>query len=122
MTLEIAKELGRLFRSGKFCTDGWKKSCNCGMFQSDFCRAKLKFVELAKDRDPVDPDDPFYVIKIMHCSEFYETGLVLIIEHPTFGRIRVKDFSKFVDFVYSPPEEQAAKIIEAHFPGSRRIS
>jgi hypothetical protein len=82
--------LGRLFRQGKFCQNGWGQACTCPQ-PTEFCLAKLKWISLALG-DPgrdVLVSSPFYVLELMKCSEADALGLEVTVNFEGIGVISV---------------------------------
>lgn len=85
--LRGAEVLGRLWRDEGKPPCGWKAVCDCKS-KLEFCAAKLKWVDLAREYYQGDPwglrgDEPFYMIEAMTNSQFKATGLTALVQVPT---------------------------------------
>jgi hypothetical protein len=90
--LKGAEVLGRLFRSGVFCQNGWGMICTCPV-QTEFCKAKTKWLGLASadyiGRLRPDQGSPFYLLESMRCSEADALGLECTVNFEGIGVVLV---------------------------------
>ena len=123
--LNGAKVLGDFWRRGDRCSTKWASSCGDAVVgKPDFCKAKLKWVTLALScGSSIDHESEYAVIEAMMISEFEASGLTMLIEHPTHGRIKVgpKEALSLRDLtVLADAQDQVGgtlKVLEA-FPGA----
>lgn len=82
-----AEILGRLWRDGVRCASGWRASCACKPAETDFCRAKMKWVALYIEH--VGPEnsswlafnEPYGVVETMSVRQALATGLTFLVKN-----------------------------------------
>lgn len=85
--LRGAEVLGELRRRGLFCSAGWSWACPCEP-ESDFCRAKQKWLELYCDLHGEAGArwilflSEFTVIEAMTVRQWHATGLTALVQVP----------------------------------------
>lgn len=89
--LKGAKVIGQFWRDGLRCSAGWAPSCpDPEEDKTNFCKAKMRWVELAQQDARELPDTPEGIPwGAMLSSEFDATGITMTINHPEHGLIRV---------------------------------
>ena len=83
-----AEYLSKLWRENQRCPLGWSTSCSCTI-PTPFCKAKLKWLGLAKEagRVLIPSNDPYGIIGMMKVAEVEATGFTLVIQIPAFGKV-----------------------------------
>ncbi len=89
--LRGAKVLGDFWRGGERCASGWNSDCPDELEKrSKFCKANMKWIELAiEEAREIGDGEEYGIILGMRASELEASGLTLEIEHPEHGRIKI---------------------------------
>lgn len=83
-----ARVLGNYWRRGVRCSAGWSMKCPCGDGATEFCGAKVKWVDILRDHHGdvwpygLEGTEPFFVIDAMSRSMSEASGLTIKIEYP----------------------------------------
>jgi len=81
--------LGRLYRDGERCASwGWGAACTCPG-KTEFCKAKVKWVGLAKQTGREIGNGQFDVVLAMTTQELEQLKVVLLVELKDGRRVRV---------------------------------
>jgi len=79
-----AEILGKFYRAGKRCMNGWAGIClDPDEAKSGFCRAKLQWLALAageSDRDLSGVESEFGLVEAMKLSELDASGLTITLD------------------------------------------
>ena len=81
--------IGQFWRAGQRCSAAWAPSCPDEQ-KADFCKAKMRWVELAlQDGRQIDDTPNGILASGMLAREFDATGITMTIDNPDHGLIRV---------------------------------
>lgn len=84
-----ATVIGKFWRDGLRCSAAWAPSCTDEQ-QTDFCKAKMRWVELALQDGRQIADTPSGILSTgMLAREFDATGITMTIDNPDHGLVRV---------------------------------
>ncbi len=84
-----ARVIGKFWRDGLRCNAAWAPSCP-DEEKTDFCKAKMRWVELALQDGRQIADTPNGILATgMLAMEFDATGITMTIDNPDHGLIRV---------------------------------
>ncbi len=94
LTSRLAKgaaAIGQIRRMGVFCTGEWSGTCPCNP-RSDFCDAKMRWLELAEEFYGGPPwgltgFEKFYLVEAMTVSQWAATGLTIRVLPPTGNEV-----------------------------------
>jgi len=122
--------LGRLYKSGERCARAWSMDCDCAEPLKDFCKAKRQWVKLFLEsprKGDVDFGEEFGLIESMTEAELEATGLMLTLEFPELGELKVgpggqipwKEFRSFRS--YGADALATVATVLKEFPGARVI-
>ena len=90
-----ARVLGGYWTQGIRCPAGWSIKCPCGNDATEFCLAKVKWVDILSDHHGgvwpygLEGTEPFFIIDAMTKTMTEASGLTIQIEHPGHPPIRV---------------------------------
>ena len=82
-----AEILGRFWREGIRCKSEWRSGCTCGLEETDFCRAKMKWIALYIEHVGFNNaswlafNEPFGVIEAMTVRQALSTGLTFQVKN-----------------------------------------
>lgn len=87
-----ALALGKLWKEQVRCDGGWSVECP-EQKKNKFCEAKRLWCNLlfesARPHDPPDPSNKFWVVESMTRKEFEAADIVMVVEIPGIGTVRV---------------------------------
>ena len=94
--LKGAEVLGRLWKSDIRCKDGWRRGCGCHGLATDFCHAKLKWLDIRLRFQPglleeweMTGEEEYFVVEAMMLKQFEASGITAVVGAPGVeGQIR----------------------------------